>query len=380
MATDSAELTFVRCRSCGALVPATATKCRICNAALDGAGKLDEGGDRGGSRVRQRTMSAPSGDLMDAVQKLRDEEPSPMPDEAIGETNGSDEADPVGTTDDDPLGAYLEEVEEGGAASKSANGMSESEGDDDLGLDDPLDDDDLGSTKPFGASSDSRDSGGGRPFAMGSENDLIDEPPPIKKPVSPFVRPSGEEGRRGGSRFDRPADRGGRDKRDDSRGGREAQGRDRGQKPSRSDDARSSQQNRSQAPVQAAPSAKSSPIIQSSAPKGRLVGWLVSYSESEGSAIELREGKYFVTGSSFKGTDLVVEDPSVSTPHALLSVSTDNGIRAQDLMSENGIFSKNGGGSDFQRTEGPVTLRHGDWIRFGTVEFLVCTVARGDAK
>lgn len=372
MATDSAELTFVRCRSCGALVPATATKCRICNAALDGASKLDEGGDsRGGSRVRQRTMSAPSGDLMEAVQKLRDEEPLDGGDDTGSAPSlDADAADPLGSTDDDPLGAYLEEVDDGSSAAMGSGSSDSSDDDDDLDSDDPLGiDDEDDAPKPFAPSQESSRDPGSRPFALGAGSEESDEPPAVKKPVSPFVRPGADESRRG-SRFDRP---GSRDKREDTRG--------KAPKPGRAEDSRGS------TPVRPAiqtpppsPVTKHSPVIQTSAARGRLVGWLVSYADTEGTAIDMREGKYFVTGSSFKGTDLVVDDESVSTPHALLSVTLDNGIRVQDLMSEHGLFCKSNGASDFQRTEGPVTLQHGDWVKFGSVEFLVCTVARADAK
>ena len=42
MATDSTELTFVRCPSCRSLVPAVSTRCRMCGATLD-ATAADEG-------------------------------------------------------------------------------------------------------------------------------------------------------------------------------------------------------------------------------------------------------------------------------------------------------------------------------------------------
>jgi hypothetical protein len=120
--------------------------------------------------------------------------------------------------------------------------------------------------------------------------------------------------------------------------------------------------------------------MESSAQQGQLVGWLVSYREAEGTAIELREGKLFVTGSPFKGTDLLLDDPSVSTPHALLSISVQNGIRVQDFMSDHGLFARSGKSGEYQRTDGPIALKHGDWVKFGEVEFLVCSVAKSDGN
>jgi pSer/pThr/pTyr-binding forkhead associated (FHA) protein len=104
---------------------------------------------------------------------------------------------------------------------------------------------------------------------------------------------------------------------------------------------------------------------------GRLFGWLVSYSSPEGRSIELREGKFFVTGSSLKNTDLVLDDSSVSTPHALMTVSGETGLYVQDLMSERGVHVRSREGQGYQREELTTQLKHGDWIRFGEVEFLV---------
>jgi hypothetical protein len=101
---------------------------------------------------------------------------------------------------------------------------------------------------------------------------------------------------------------------------------------------------------------------------------LVSFESPDGRAIELREGKFFVTGSSIRGTDLVIEDPSISTPHALMSVSADHGLLIQDLMSERGIFVRPGERGQYKREDGVVELKHGDWVRFGDVEFLVTVV------
>jgi pSer/pThr/pTyr-binding forkhead associated (FHA) protein len=110
---------------------------------------------------------------------------------------------------------------------------------------------------------------------------------------------------------------------------------------------------------------------------GRLFGWLVSFESPDGRAIELREGKFFVTGSSIRGTDLVIEDASISTPHALMSVSADHGLLIQDLMSERGVFVRPGDRGQYKREDGVVELKHGDWVRFGDVEFLVTVVPAG---
>jgi hypothetical protein len=108
---------------------------------------------------------------------------------------------------------------------------------------------------------------------------------------------------------------------------------------------------------------------------GRLFGWMVNYSDPNGSAIEIREGKYFIARNSIKPADIVVNDPSVSSPHAVLRVGMETGFEVQDLMSERGVFIRTRGGEAYKKEEDRVRVEHGDWIRIGDVEFLVSLVA-----
>jgi len=104
---------------------------------------------------------------------------------------------------------------------------------------------------------------------------------------------------------------------------------------------------------------------------GRLYGWLVSFASSEGAAVEIREGRFFVTSQSMRDTDLVLTDPSVSSPHALMIVSASGGLIVQDLVSAQGVFVKASGERAYRREIDPVRLYHGDYLRIGNVEFLV---------
>jgi predicted component of type VI protein secretion system len=107
---------------------------------------------------------------------------------------------------------------------------------------------------------------------------------------------------------------------------------------------------------------------------GKLLGWLLSYENPDGRAIELREGRFFITSNSIKENDLVIEDPSISTPHALMSVAVHGGVKVQDLMSEGGTYIRPADEQEYGREEASVELQHGDWIRLGEVEFLVALV------
>ncbi len=133
---------------------------------------------------------------------------------------------------------------------------------------------------------------------------------------------------------------------------------------------------RKEEPVREVPASRPSHEGVRSEPgrKGRLVGWLVSYSESEGSSIELREGRFFATRNSLKQSDLIIDDPSVSTPHALVIVGADS-VKLQDLMSDRGVFHRGRDADSYRKEVDPFPVSHGDWIRFGDVEFLVSLIA-----
>lgn len=120
---------------------------------------------------------------------------------------------------------------------------------------------------------------------------------------------------------------------------------------------------RSQAPARSA-------LVASS----RLFGWLVSYSSQEGEAIELREGKTLVTRSSLKNGDLVIDAPSISTPHAILIMGAETGFFIQDLISERGVWVRRRDEDTYHQEDNSVELFHGDWVRLGDVEFLVSIV------
>ena len=43
-------------------------------------------------------------------------------------------------------------------------------------------------------------------------------------------------------------------------------------------------------------------------------------------------------------------------------------------MSERGTFVRSEGDAQYRREEAVIEVKHGDWIRFGDVEFLVALV------
>jgi hypothetical protein len=63
-----------------------------------------------------------------------------------------------------------------------------------------------------------------------------------------------------------------------------------------------------------------------------------------------------------------------------MSVSGEGGFKVQDLMSERGLFVRSREGGQYRREEGTVEIKHGDWLRFGDVEFLVTIVPTGSGR
>lgn len=109
---------------------------------------------------------------------------------------------------------------------------------------------------------------------------------------------------------------------------------------------------------------------------GKLLGWLVSFSDPAGSAIEIREDDFFLTGAKLRRNDLVIQGEHISTPHALITTTTTaagdlENIAIQDLLSTDGVLLRRGGSDRFEAVDDEAELHHGDSIRVGSEEFLI---------
>ena len=478
MASETTELTFVRCPSCRSLVPASATRCRICNNPLEVGNKAEDDAAKAGSRVRQKTMTAGPEEVAAAIQKahaekLAAETPQQMsraPVAPVASVSPVEEDEAV-----DPLGAYLQELDDADAAPVVGADDGEDPFDLDIFKSDPEPApvrakapeaeqpsvrgwDDEPKPKPAQAKpflegrpeaivapetpmtqpapqaaarpkplvseepaprlptrdpelSSARDSaprrsglnlGGGqpmqrplqeeqRPAAPAPAQQARPEPRQERQQEPPRRNREGQQQqqhRRDNQRTDQrqesrpePRPEARRDQRQDQArdGGRDQGRQERERDRDRSAETEKHEEMRAPPQPTATPRHGVGPRAGKASP-GRLYGWLVSYSSPDGSAIELREGKFFVTAASLKGTDLVLDEPSISTPHALMSVNGERGLQVQDLMSDRGVFLRSREGSQYQREELAVTLEHGDWIRFGDVEFLVTLVPTSKSR
>ena len=107
----------------------------------------------------------------------------------------------------------------------------------------------------------------------------------------------------------------------------------------------------------------------------QLIGWLLSFKkDSCGSAVEIREGRFFVSSSKVRETDLVISDGSLSVPHCLMKADRGTGIQVQDLMSENGTYIRKEHSGEYEIVTSPTVAEHGDWLKFGDYEVMVCVV------
>lgn len=473
MASETNELTFVRCPTCRSLVPASASKCRICNAILDAGskGSSSEVSPPAGGRVRQKTVSAGAEEVKGIVTASAPPAATPRPEPQITNSAPPTLAPTAPASSDsaeeifDPLGAFLQDLDSSDSGAVSATGSQDSEvpsvdtgrfDDDDDDDDDDLDDFDLDifddpsfsdiedETPParmkegavdgdlqeqedraegpeedeavFQVPSEQAKPVAATPRQEPSQREALQSPearkPQNRDPQPPAARESraaqAPPAVRGGQGQIRPRI-GGMPHRQEAKSmsaapvpqrvepppavARPVEPREKAPRPV------SASQQVSQKPAMqpaatagrarteaSAPRAQAAPATQRPSESsetvggrtgkmrtGRLVGWLVSYEHPDGRAIELRAGRFFVTGTSIRPTDLILEDQSISTPHALMAVS-ENGLQLQDLMSERGTFVRLQGEAQYTREEGVVEVRHGDWIRFGDVEFLLTIV------
>ncbi len=420
MASEANELTFVRCPTCRSLVPASAARCRICNASLESKKDSDDLKDQPteSGRVRQRTVSAKPEEVEKIAAGVMDTEPE-------GESGSG-----VTSGDFDPLGAFLDELDAGDLELDEPVGDIDSPAHDAESFQEQSGKDDdasgLGGSEELAAddsfSGDDAKSATTGKFQLGT----VEEERSSRERGATSVGPLGKDS----SKFSQKREHSGSGDRHLAPRGvkprfgaklkrQEKQGRERSGQTGRHQDkqrvlpknesvgsspmpnkpiepavakqqVRETQRKESTQQVSAeggeqrtkpvsmlstdgSVSTEEQSVRRGKMRAGRLSGWLVSYENRDGRAIELRAGRFFITGTSIRDSDLILEDQSMSTPHALVSI-TDSRLLIQDLMSERGTFIRSQGDAQYRREESVIEVQHGDWIRFGDVEFLVVLV------
>jgi FHA domain len=126
------------------------------------------------------------------------------------------------------------------------------------------------------------------------------------------------------------------------------------------------------------PAAAVAPVAKV-APRSRIVGFLVSYdNEENGEITELRVGRWVVTSQySVQENILCIEDPSVSSMHAIIKVSANGEVQVIDQLSEKGSgILRTQTGQELDASEAPVKAQHGDLLRFGNRYFVYCSIPK----
>ena len=341
MSTDETELTFIRCPNCRSLVPAVATRCRMCGHTFEdkeAAGSADSNQSGKRRRVRQKSMweNAP---------------------EASDEQSDSQSRSPVQSTnlrapafvepEDEPIEeSVLEEAEVSEVYAEEVQAdFSEPEEE---------------AVEVF------------------SEVEKEPEPEPAQATKEPYAE------RRGASLLF--------SKEESSEEVEEAVFQA-PQTPSRREERESyqSKPQRQNQPVReerameayherrvsngAARSSISRPIVGE---EGALLGWFVNFDEdSRGIATEIHEGRFIIGQERLRDTDMVIDHPSLSTPHCIISASREKGFRVQDLMSESGTMVRKHNSDKYIQDAGPMPLEHGDWLKLGEYEVMVCLIPLG---
>ena len=423
MSTDT-ELTFIRCPSCRSLVPAVSPRCRMCGAVLDG-GKSDAAGSSDDSnaskkipsRVRQQTVAVSDQDVKAAKEAFGKSDQSYNKYPASAPVNEApkfeaqeEEADPFEDIVSEPEDFTTEQSDFDIGMDEEQQAASDSEVEESTDFGDPLGafieevpvEDSISS--PLQSAPVNEMNGNGfheEPQAAMEEEEVA---PPAPEPKVTF-QPKRTEVKASGEQRSRVVIESG-NRRQSAQKGNLSFGKNRSEAvkrpvseevsavqeaPAVTEPVRVKQERKTESPVmetEAAtnsyeaprsetvkPAVSSGPKVNDAASKGRLYGWLVSYSDPRGIANELRDGKFFVSRSSLKGTDLILDDDSISTPHALVGVNVNDGLMVQDLMSDRGVFVRRRAGEAYQRVLESTKLEHGDWVRFGDVEFLVAIIA-----
>jgi hypothetical protein len=101
----------------------------------------------------------------------------------------------------------------------------------------------------------------------------------------------------------------------------------------------------------------------------QLVGWLVSFDEPRGRAIEIRGNAFFISRQRIRETDLIIDHDGVMTPHCLVTIKGAS-VTLQDMLSHR-LFARKKGQVQYSRVEDKVEVETGDYIRFGDSEFLL---------
>lgn len=113
--------------------------------------------------------------------------------------------------------------------------------------------------------------------------------------------------------------------------------------------------------------------------RSRIVGFLISFDKNQfGEVFEIRVGRFLLSSkASEHGDAIVIDDESISPLHAIVRAADDGRVQVLDQLSEFGTGVTRAGTDTEEEVAGAmVSLSHGDLIRFGKRQFVVCLVPK----
>ena len=110
-----------------------------------------------------------------------------------------------------------------------------------------------------------------------------------------------------------------------------------------------------------------------------LIAWFINFENPNGEATEIREGRFFISGSKVKESDMVIRDKNLSSPHCLVKAEG-SGVMVQDLLSDEGTCIKKSGSTDYKALEVATVIENGDFLKLGDFEVMLCLLPDKEAK
>ena len=363
MTTEETELTFVRCPSCRSLVPAVATRCRMCGYSFESGAEASEADEQASSqsksRVRQRTISASREQLDELAAGGTDtsEAKSVVSTPSLFPPTEVDESTPL---DGDPFGSGEFEVADSGARMAVEKDTASESGDSVLESFSAAIMPQATEEAPQQTSSIAVDEPN---LFDSSENETFVEPADVEPEVEVEEEEEVVEAQ-AATEESEPVEtvKKKRRRRRKKRGSSRVLDEEVLQKEEKVEMSSKPQR------------VKSSKPSTDAGESGVLVGWFVSFMDDpKGEAEELRSGKFFIGRQQLRDDDMIIDKDGVSTPHCLVAVASDGSLKVQDLMSENGTLLRRADDDEFEAIGGEtVDVEHGDKLRLGSCEFTIC--------
>ncbi len=394
MASNEIELTFIRCPSCKSLMPSTANKCGMC-----GLNMTDEdfSSTEKKPRIRQRTTSdlsrgIESDEAQEEVSKAEPERQLSSQYKDLFEPESNEESKIEETKNKKP--DFFPKVEfpedqryESEQSSEENDDDEDVAGDDDEDFNSDNQNDGLNASRDDAAPKRKRRRRKKKRVPQADSDNLEPEKNEVKNSASEErvssnwgSREEREDFKESEKKSENPPQKEDRVREASSSHIDVPEREVRNRESAIEKETSASSSNRDQdLKADVIEEAKASPVKNENIGRkmnesNKLLGWFVNYStDSNGKYFEIRTGKKFIGRQELREHDLIIPDSAISTPHCLLNAEGGK-LGLQDLMSDQGTFVKAVGENEFRKIDSTVTLKHGDILKLGTYELIVCLI------